>query len=371
MVIPPLSELTDSILSLTGRGDDTDTSEADSALGRRSVLKLAGLSTLGMGSYMQTRSEEPERTTVAYGYGGVPLVSARRTASDQVTGVARKIEGAAAAMNDGRVTRNRAGGTAASSEQSAYVRRLPGRIQAEDFDDGGEGVAYHDTDAENEFGAYRPDSGVDIQKTDDSSGRYNVASIKNGEWLEYSVRLPAGTYDISIRVATKSSDERLRFLLNGTELGTLGVPMTDGWQNWETTTLSGLTVENGGQYTLRIESMGYNCSLNWFEVTTSKEREATRTTATPTTTPTPTETATPTATSTPTPTATSTPTPTETASPTATPTLTPTPTETATPTPTQTADSAETATPRPTLTLMPTPDDEYGTQGYGKMGYGG
>src|SRR5207248_2918042 len=41
---------------------------------------------------------------------------------------------------------------------------VPGTIQAENFDYGGEGVAYHDFDASNNGGAYRAE-GVDIQAT--------------------------------------------------------------------------------------------------------------------------------------------------------------------------------------------------------------
>ena len=40
---------------------------------------------------------------------------------------------------------------------------LPGTIGAADFDKGGEGVAYHDSDAANVGGAYRTGEGVDIQ----------------------------------------------------------------------------------------------------------------------------------------------------------------------------------------------------------------
>lgn len=38
---------------------------------------------------------------------------------------------------------------------------LPGRIEVENFDNGGEGVAYHDTTATNDGGAYRAE-GVDV-----------------------------------------------------------------------------------------------------------------------------------------------------------------------------------------------------------------
>src|SRR5437660_8098579 len=51
---------------------------------------------------------------------------------------------------------------------------IPGTIQAEDFDNGGEGVAYHDEDAVNSGGLYRT-TGVDIERS--SEGGYDVGWI--------------------------------------------------------------------------------------------------------------------------------------------------------------------------------------------------
>ena len=70
------------------------------------------------------------------------------------------------------------------------------RIQAENYDTGGEGVAYHDSDAGNKGGQYRSD-GVDIESTTDTGGGYNVGWVAAGEWLEYTVNVAvAGSYDI-------------------------------------------------------------------------------------------------------------------------------------------------------------------------------
>ena len=52
---------------------------------------------------------------------------------------------------------------------------IPGTIQAEDYNLGGEGVAYHDTTAGNEGGAYRHDD-VDIETV----GRHHRTSAGSG-----------------------------------------------------------------------------------------------------------------------------------------------------------------------------------------------
>src|SRR5215213_4677746 len=59
---------------------------------------------------------------------------------------------------------------------------LPGLIQAEDFDTGGEGVAYHDTTAANEGGMYRTADGPDLADGGfNDDGTYAVGWMRDGE----------------------------------------------------------------------------------------------------------------------------------------------------------------------------------------------
>jgi len=92
---------------------------------------------------------------------------------------------------------------------------LPGRVQAENYDLGGEGVAYHDTTARNEGGLYRHDD-VDIERVDSGDSTPNIGWIRSGEWLTYTVNVSrAGTYDATFRVATKYSGRSLDVYLDG------------------------------------------------------------------------------------------------------------------------------------------------------------
>src|SRR5690606_36778377 len=73
-------------------------------------------------------------------------------------------------------------------------RAEPTRIEAENFDEGGPEIAYHDNDPANRGGAYR-NEGVDIQSTTDTGGGFNLGWIEQpGEWLEYTIDVAvAGT----------------------------------------------------------------------------------------------------------------------------------------------------------------------------------
>lgn len=144
---------------------------------------------------------------------------------------------------------------------------VPGRIQVEEFDEGGSGVAYSDSDESNAGGEFRPSEGVDIEATDDTGGGYNVGWTTDGEWLEYTVDVTDGTYDVSARVAAPADadEQALRFELNGTTLGTLDVPQTGGYQEWQTVTLEDVPVSGDGTEVLRVEIVGGDYNVNWIE----------------------------------------------------------------------------------------------------------
>lgn len=147
------------------------------------------------------------------------------------------------------------------------------RIEAENFNQGGEGVGYHDTGSNNSGGLYRSSEGVDIQSTSDAGGGYNVGWISADEWLEYSITVPAsGTYNINLRLArsgTGSSAISVRFgpdsqtLVNKT--GTISVPSTGGWQNWTTVTATNVSLDAGTQI-MRVYMDGSGFNLNWIEI---------------------------------------------------------------------------------------------------------
>nr|MBA2301465.1 hypothetical protein [Acidobacteriota bacterium] len=67
---------------------------------------------------------------------------------------------------------------------------LPGIIEAENFDNGGSGVAYVDTGGGNSGEQYRA-TDVDIERSSDADGGYNVGWVEGGEWLQYTVSVGA------------------------------------------------------------------------------------------------------------------------------------------------------------------------------------
>ena len=145
---------------------------------------------------------------------------------------------------------------------------LPGRIEAEDYDLGGEGVSYSDSEPANNGDRYRTFEGVDIETTSDVGGGYNVGWIAAGEWIDYAVEVPEncqGEFVLDVRVASPGSGARFGLRFDGVDTtGAIVIPDTGGYQQWATITR---TVSLGaGPRLMRFENRGDAAfNLNWFE----------------------------------------------------------------------------------------------------------
>jgi hypothetical protein len=137
---------------------------------------------------------------------------------------------------------------------------VPGTVEAEDYDLGGQDVAYNDADANNNGGAYRPADGVDLEGSTDVGTGFNVGWIVPGEWLEYAVDVTAGTYDFEVRVASALDGGTLHVEFDGADrTGPITFAGTGGWQNWITVRAEDVTLGAGLQtMRLAIDAGGFN-----------------------------------------------------------------------------------------------------------------
>ncbi len=141
--------------------------------------------------------------------------------------------------------------------QDAYKEnRIPGTLEAEDFNKGGEGGGYHDTDAANRGKAYRAGEGVDVQAS--GAGGHHVAFMSRGEWLAYTLRVNySGAYQINVRVAGKGGAFHLE-LDDKDVTGPITVPDTGGSQAW-TFVARRINIPFGQRtLRLRVDKSGFN-----------------------------------------------------------------------------------------------------------------
>ena len=152
-------------------------------------------------------------------------------------------------------------------EPYSGVIAIPGTLQAENYDKGGEGYSYHDTNATNEGDAsFRADDGVDIVK---GNGGKAIGYTEADEWTEYTVNVEeSGKY--SCEAVVSSGTTGSKFVVQRvkgstkTTLCTIDVPQT-GSNNWDTytTVKKDLSASlTAGEQVFRITIKGKQCNID-------------------------------------------------------------------------------------------------------------
>ncbi|HOY45495.1 MAG TPA: glycoside hydrolase family 3 N-terminal domain-containing protein [bacterium] len=122
---------------------------------------------------------------------------------------------------------------------------VPGRVQAED---------------------YIRMQGVQTESTSDVGGGENVGYIDSGDYMIYQVEVAeSGSYDLDFRVAAQSGAGQIKVIdaVTNKQLATIDLPVTGGWQIWQTATVTVLL--NKGPATLRMQASRGGFNLNWIE----------------------------------------------------------------------------------------------------------
>ncbi|SEF64226.1 heparin lyase I family protein [Vibrio hangzhouensis] len=132
---------------------------------------------------------------------------------------------------------------------------LPTIIQAEDFDLGGQNIAYFDKEAENRGGQNYRDEYVDFSNHDD--GQFHVGWFSRDEWMKYTVQVPEeGYYEFSAWLGSTASTTKTIELLKGAEV-VVTLPFLSSTQiarEFEQTTPSTLFLTKG-EHTFTLRSV--------------------------------------------------------------------------------------------------------------------
>ena len=141
---------------------------------------------------------------------------------------------------------------------------VPGSIPVEEFDEGGEGVGYHDADADNHGSKYRTNESVDIEQNKDGGG-FDVGFTSDGEWLNYTIDVKKeGDYFFTARVGSPNEpngNNRFHFEIDGQDVtGPMSCPNTGGWSNWTYVTSPRTAHLTKGVHVMRffLENGNYN-----------------------------------------------------------------------------------------------------------------
>jgi hypothetical protein len=142
-------------------------------------------------------------------------------------------------------------------------------IQAENFDNGGEGVAYHNTSAPNLGSSQYRNTAVDLVVS--STSQVSVGYNSPGEWLKYTINAPAaGRYVLQANVANPFPGGSFHAEVDGVNVtGTVNMPTTSGWFSDQIVQSSAFNV-SAGTHVLRIvmdsnDSMGAVGNFDYFK----------------------------------------------------------------------------------------------------------
>lgn len=159
-----------------------------------------------------------------------------------------------------------------SSTQGPYSMRpvpIPGVVEAEFYDVGGQDVAYNDSAPELNSGSrfagniFRSDEGVDLEATADEGGGLNVGFTEVGEFLEYTIEVAeTGSYNIDLRVASLNSTGPIRLEFDGADrTGPVSFEATGGFQTWADVRIPNVPLDAGVQV-MRVRFEGVAVNLN-------------------------------------------------------------------------------------------------------------
>jgi hypothetical protein len=144
----------------------------------------------------------------------------------------------------------------------ADLRPVETRVEAEDYDWGGEGVGFHELSPGNAGLAYRAD-GVDVYPDWTSSNEHVVGWTETGEWLRYLVDAAAdGSYLFRFAAATIDDRCAIQVHVDGVDAGMVGLPDTGSYQTFAVVELPGVALTRGPHLVTLTFAGGFN--FDWF-----------------------------------------------------------------------------------------------------------
>ena len=156
----------------------------------------------------------------------------------------------------GYPTRVRINGTV-QTPFNANPIAIPGELEVEEYDNGGEGLAYHDNEAANIPGGFRLEEGVDIGALGDG---FILEYVASGEWIEYAVDvMQSGIYSVKAETASEVANGAFKITFDKNNASTnFSPPSTNDWYTFQEITANGEIELEAGVQQMRLDITNNN-----------------------------------------------------------------------------------------------------------------
>ncbi len=157
------------------------------------------------------------------------------------------------------------GGGSSAEEQKPYqdAINIPGLLEGEHYDLGGNGNAYKDSDNENEGDAkFRIDEGVDIVKGGTGMA---IGYTTSSEWLEYTINVEkTGTYDLTANASNGGGEIKFDVYVDDAKVASFTGDKTGSWDTYTALTTTSKEIKEG-KHILKVKFESNNNNLDYIK----------------------------------------------------------------------------------------------------------
>ncbi len=156
-----------------------------------------------------------------------------------------------------------------STPYKGVAAKLPGTIEAENYDEGGSNIAWYDLSSGNSCddytNEYRSDD-VDIKK---DGNAYIVGNCQSGEWMKYTVDVQAdGEYELTVRVGEGGSSGKFSLTMDDKSIDyTVNVEKTGSWGTYAEQVQSKKFNLKKGTHVLKLTIDSDWIDIDWLKFT--------------------------------------------------------------------------------------------------------
>ncbi|MEE1083897.1 MAG: sialate O-acetylesterase [Paludibacteraceae bacterium] len=157
------------------------------------------------------------------------------------------------------------GGGSSAEEQKPYqdAINIPGLLEGEHYDLGGNGNAYKDSDDKNEGDAkFRTDEGVDIVKGGTGMA---VGYTTSSEWLEYTINVEkTGAYDLTANASNGGGEIKFDVYVDDAKVASFTGDKTGNWDTYTALTTTSKEIKEG-KHILKVKFESNNNNLDYIK----------------------------------------------------------------------------------------------------------